>query len=525
MIAALCFSLLLFSTAQGLDEREVAKILKDLPGGTKEEREQAVGIMYMASFDQAQRFVAPVQELLASKDPGDRALGIKAVLDLRLKEFRPALQTLLKSPGAMNSHDAIRAVSESRAEELYPLLLDSYKSGPSEIRKLSADRLGACPFPAAIPALLANLQSEDLAGESARALGRLRTPKAAPALLALLGSKNWWDRRVATAGLESLGDRKTIAPLRALLKDPEQKLRTDAVRCLSFLGAKEMIPELVKDLSDPNREMRSAAATALSNLDAKNASGAIQKLLGDPEPDVVITAIRVLGELEAKDALPKILDLLKTKDSFVLDAAVSAAARIGGPAAFGRLKEIWKQKDFRELISNRNEFFDIADSETAGTTLKDIFFKDPNLRLMVPAMLGLQMNRLRNPAAWEKLRTILLDGDLIGSPKELAEQIAKQAKLKLVPPELKRIVDQDWTLSRIEVRNPGRHMSLLDALHFMLDAPPSWAGDPPGVSWGLHQFTVVLENDQIRFLPCAAFGDEGGTFWTKWIQAEIFKEK
>src|SRR5260221_5226866 len=163
MIPTLCTALLLaLSSQQGLDDNTVAKMLKDLAGGTKEDREAAVSSLSLLTLDQAGRFVAPVQDLLASKDPEKRTLGISAVRTLKLKELSPALQTPLKSPEGSRSFDTIYAISESRAEDLYPFLLDFYKTGSPTSRSIAAERLGACPFPAPIPPLLAALQSQDL---------------------------------------------------------------------------------------------------------------------------------------------------------------------------------------------------------------------------------------------------------------------------------------------------------------------------------------------------------------------------
>src|SRR5262245_7545962 len=125
MILQLCTALLLsFSSQQGLDETTVAKISKDLSGGAKEDRESAVSMLSLLTLDQAGRFVAPVQDLLASKAPDERNLGLSAVQTLQLKELRPALKTLLKSPDGLDPYKAVYVISMSRAEELYPFLLD-----------------------------------------------------------------------------------------------------------------------------------------------------------------------------------------------------------------------------------------------------------------------------------------------------------------------------------------------------------------------------------------------------------------
>lgn len=524
------FSLVFFLAVPALqtpDEPGVQTILKALSTGTKEERQSAVGMLNLLTLEQAARFVTPVQNLLSSNDPQERNQGVEAVRVLRLKELGPALRPLLKTPDLALQSALILAISENHLEDLYPALLDLYKTGSPEVRWMAAERLGAASYPPAAAPLLAGLQSDDLIllNATATAVGRLRLVRAFPTLLTLLNHKDDAHRSFAAQALGWLGDKKAIPPLRAHLADPGSNVRWTTALSLSFLGAKEAIPELTKRLADPDVLVRAAAATALSNLDAKGIAGDLVKLLDDPEPWVVQAAYDALAALEAKEALPRVLDRLRLPSLEVARLAIPAAARIGGAAALDRMKDLWSHDDSQIRMIARSATFEIAPPDMMRARIKELA-ADPGYLVNIEGLHSLTLNRIRLPAVWEKLRAIPLEGDLIGSPKEVAELIAKQAKMELVPPEIRMVHDQSWTLGRIEVRNPVRRLSALDGLyHLVTHGLPGRTVPVSGLGWTGGSWTVVLEKDQLRFLSTNTLEDPGRVFWKVWIETAVLPNK
>ena len=170
-------------------------------------------------------------------------------------------------------------------------------------------------------------------------------------------------------------------------------------------------------------------------------------------------------------------------------------------------------------------YFELASFDDVRAKLLELN-ADPQFALNFGgSAMAFSLNRFRAPIVWDKLKAAKLEGDFIGSPKEILERIALQAGLKLVPPPIERVHDQSWTMGRLEFRNPGRHLNLLDALQIFANYPRKWGGYSTWAAWNQGWWAILLEADQIRVLPSGFGEQEGRTFWREWLKNEAAKTK
>jgi HEAT repeat protein len=116
-------------------------------------------------------------------------------------------------------------------------------------------------------------------------------------------------RRLATAYLGMIDDRKILSLLYQALKDKSVTVRRTAGDCLSDLGFVEATEEMMKALKDESKLVRWRAAMFLYEVGDKTAIPALKNAENDPEFEVsmqVKLAIeRIEGGMEAKGSVWK----------------------------------------------------------------------------------------------------------------------------------------------------------------------------------------------------------------------------
>jgi HEAT repeat protein len=234
------------------------------------------------------------------------------------------------------------------------------------------------------------------------------------------------DFEVRAAAAEAMGLlRSGESDVAALLEDREPRVRAAAASALGAMGSKR--PELAKRLADVRSEVRIAALRAVGE-------GAALKLVADGHRDVRAAAVEVLGRAGKKDAL---LPLLSDPSDLVRKAAGAWLCRMGDRTGFA------------EALRGEEVF---------------------------------ALNAVREPKAWSALDRTKLREAFEGTPRELAERLAREAGLQL-----------EWGSTPLSLQSPWRPPFLrLSAGTTALDALPAVAGP---------SHAVVLEGSRLRVLP------------------------
>jgi hypothetical protein len=112
----------------------------------------------------------------------------------------------------------------------------------------------------------------------------------------------------------------------------------------------------------------------------------------------------------------------------------------------------------------------------------------------------LELNAVRSPETWKRLRERALDRAVYGTASELTAMIATQAGLVVEGPPQGSSLLPTWQNYHLRLQEWGRPLSLLEALERLRHS--RWA--------------FVLESDRIRVLSVA----DAGKFWNEWWAKE-----
>lgn len=281
------------------------------------------------------------------------ALCAAAAVPARAQEpgivaFEAVLQALVEGDDATRSAAARELAFQGRPEAVPHLLAALARPEPSPwVRKDIYGALGSLGDPAALPALLACLESEgreELVAACVAALGQIGDPAALPALLPLAAGAGAAPLRMqAIQALGGIADPAARAALIALLADPDPAARGQAARALARLGGEEALAALLARLEAAGDPAEQAVLIgALGSFGAAAATPALMaqlaRLLSEAEPPPLRRAAAdALARLGGPEAVAALLTLLGDGDVALERHAVQALGRLGESVAAGPL--------------------------------------------------------------------------------------------------------------------------------------------------------------------------------------------
>ncbi len=490
------------------------------------------------------RAAAPELEKAAADPDGEvaararlllRTIAVLERLTPRLREALPGLEDRLAAGG---DHDWTEALLEAgsddeetwrprhprlRAPDL-DILAERAFSGArtwEEKRRLCTTASRRSLF-SAVPGLLKLTAEEDVETRDAAARelynlcladwGESRAA-AIPLWRALLRDPEPRVRSTAAGALGWFGAREAIPELLELLKDPDARL--GAMRALGELGLREAIPRIVPFLEDRDGWVRWGAARTLSKLGAKEGTPALLKLLEDEDSGLRGNAASLLAERGEREAIPRLRASLRSVDSYEVGWAISALGTLGDRESIPDLRAllghadrdvrqsaVWglKALDGREALPHVRELLRDPDPYTRRVAARVLL--ELGSREGIPFLLSNpddgsfgDLNSVRRPEEWRRVNAKILEGPLEGAPRDLMERFAREAGLELDWP--KEEEDPYWS-SRLQRAWPG---TLFRAMEYAVCRDPG---------------EVVLESGRIRVLS----RENAHRFWSAWQEAE-----
>jgi len=240
------------------------------------------------------------------------------------------------------------------AAERILALLD--EAQPPTVRLAAAEalgRMGHTPAAPRLAALAASKADPDVRRAALKALVRMNAPQAPDALRRAARDADAELRRCAARLLpEAVPD--PSAPLLALLKDPDDGVRRQALASLAHLWKERpkaapvsAAPQLVALLADAEPMIRAAACGALARLAAADAARVLVARLDDPHYLVRRAAARAVGVRGETTASAPLVSRLSDGDETVREAACWALGqirpRIGIRPLADRLEDRWPE--------------------------------------------------------------------------------------------------------------------------------------------------------------------------------------
>lgn len=459
-----------------------------------------------------------IEKLLADPNPRVRASSVEALAKLAIKDALPTIRKLLcdvKEVRDQAAHALVLLQDEHAGRALTQLLAgstgeESYSSIARALERL--DRRTVCADLRAQlanedPAVrrrmlwaLADLRCPDSGASVLRALedqipetraaaataaARLGIREAGPRLVSLMSDRNPSVRASASSALGSLRLTEAILLLISRLGDNDAAVRQSAARALGEIGAKEAIPQLKGLLSDSDPLVRSVACIASARVGGKESVCQLKPLLKDSSELVRAAAARAISEAGGADDPSWVVELLTDPDQWVRIEAVRALGMLGDPGRAGALLRV------------------MADpASTRGDRLATTYWLcSMKAARAVPTLLAESkdswcLNAFAEPGIWRRLSENHLRGRIDGSLKEVIEQVAQSAGLRVVW-ELPSSEDTEFRLS--EPRSLANHEGDLAAAVAM--------------QWLLYsRFGGILEEGRIRVVT----REEAARHWRAW---------
>ena len=301
---------------------------------------------------EAERLSPQILELTESEDPSVRAASVHlAPLCFGMESgggiFRARVKDLLISDPAPSVRRECALVLGFVDYTVVPHLSDALSDPDVSVRLAAVESLGRVRGWRGVDALVRALLDADprVRGAAAYALGAYDEPlpQAVPALVSAIGrgtSRSEIGADPACAALGRVGDERAVDGLLAVVADPDNRFRRDALRALGHLRpwANRIVPVIEAELRSSEDHMRRSAAGAAADLGPK-AAGAIPALvrLVEGRDSVLFPAVYALGRMgeHAAEAAPMLAEIAAGEDTpkDLRRAAVEAIARMGDAAA------------------------------------------------------------------------------------------------------------------------------------------------------------------------------------------------
>lgn len=178
------------------------------------------------------------------------------------------------------------------------------------------------------------------------------------------------DKRVRANAIESLaelGDESVIDLIKPALNDFDNRVKANAAKGLWKLGGARSLQILRDMLSDADKWMRASAAYALGEIGVIQVGEILQAAVNDHDNDVKINVIKALGKIGDINSVQILCDIAqnKSEDWIVRKTAVVSLARSNSEDAH---RFLIKEKD--------NETETKLYRETIAVIIDEVFSKD-----------------------------------------------------------------------------------------------------------------------------------------------------
>ncbi len=216
--------------------------------------------------------------------------------------------------------------------------------------------------------LLAILMVEYLSvlsgAEKERLVGLAEEAGLVRSYFARLGSRNRWRKARAAENLGYLGGREAVAPLAALLANPDETVRAVAARALARIGTEVAAEALASTLNDPSELTRLRMAENLERIGVLSVGPLIKTLEGGDQ-DARVLAARILGYLRAAEARPALCaSMLGGPLTDLRAQATLSLGKIGNPADMPALQKAAGDEEWPVRAQAANALEMIGDVST-----------------------------------------------------------------------------------------------------------------------------------------------------------------
>jgi len=259
-------------------------------------------------------------------------------VEQRVKDAACGFVELLKSGDLEIVCDSLEALVTIGAREAVPHIMPLLQHADDEVRESAVDALAALGPEVAREELEARIgdPSGDVRAAIARALAAAGDRRSVPLLVSRVGDADPDVARAAAEALRELDEDAGLEVALKVLRGATQE-RVSALTALAVWGRRESAAAVRAVLRDPEPRVRAAAVTALARIEGPAALDALRAAMRDEEPAVRRDALDAVDALRLAAAAPDVAALLDDRYFSVRSRARYVAGAIGAREAVPRL--------------------------------------------------------------------------------------------------------------------------------------------------------------------------------------------
>src|SRR5574337_752459 len=225
--------------------------------------------------------------------------------------------------------------------------------------------------------------------------------------IAALKDQDWAIRQEAAGLLGTFKDPCAVAPLAALLRDPDRSVRDASTEALRSIGA-PAVDTVATYLTDPDLSVQDSASAILTTIADERVLAPLITALRSGDWIVRMHAAKALGRVRNADAVEPLIPLLQDKVKAVRPEAAGALAVIGDAAIPSLLKAL-QHEDWLVRL-HAVESLGKAKSNQAVAALLSVLFNDRDSAVREDAVRAL--GEIGDPQAVEFLFTAMQESGL-----------------------------------------------------------------------------------------------------------------
>jgi len=251
------------------------------------------------------------QELRVA-EPGRRRDIVRLLSGYPSPRAHEAIEAALTDPDVAVRAEAAEACGRLRLVDAIPELSEWLLDPQGETRAAAARALGAMNDSASLPALIRTLGDTTVEVRIAaiEALASLGGPEVITPLLGRLDDEDVTVRIAAAAALGGLGDERAVVPLIGRARDDSAEVRIAVFHALGMLQDVRALSVLALGTRDSVEDARLTAVLALGQLRSPRAIDPLRALLEQPDVRLRAAALDALAPIPDPRASEVILDAL-----------------------------------------------------------------------------------------------------------------------------------------------------------------------------------------------------------------------
>jgi HEAT repeat protein len=225
--------------------------------------------------------------------------------------------------------------------------------------------------------------------DAIKKLGEMKEVVATEPLLNLIHAESRDVRLYAVQSLGYIKDQKALTPMLNLLNsEADPFVNATLVKAIARVGGVQLIPILARYLKDDDPRVRANTVESLEIIGDQKIIKFLVPLLQDPNSRVKANVVKVLSKFGKLNMLEKLAEMLESKETDTRASAVYALGAIGSEVVLPLLLRALEDPSAEIVVRAVEAIAKVGDAATIEKTRKLLTHQNPVVRGAVEKALG-----------------------------------------------------------------------------------------------------------------------------------------